>query len=60
MVEAILAALVVFGVSFGILMLVEKLIHRLTKNPDRSYRWGVWLFAILLAIYAYLTSLGRR
>ncbi len=59
MLEAALVALLVFGVSFVVLMGVERLIHRLTYNPDRSYRWGVWLFALLAAAYAFMTSLGR-
>ncbi len=59
MLEAVLVALAVFILSYLGLMLVEKLIHRLTKNPDRSYRWGVWLFSILIAVYAFITSLGR-
>jgi uncharacterized BrkB/YihY/UPF0761 family membrane protein len=58
-VEPILVALVVFGVSYIGLLGVEKAIHRLTHNPDQSYRLGVWTFAILLALYAYTTSLGR-
>jgi hypothetical protein len=59
MLEALAAGLLVFAVSFAGLMLVEKLIHKLTKNPDQSYRWGVWLFSILLGLWGFLTSIGR-
>ena len=59
MLSAALLAVVVFGLSFVALMGVEKLIHRLTYNPDRSYRWGVWLFSVLFAGYAFVAALGR-
>ncbi len=57
--QALISALIVFLVSFVVLIGAEKLIHKLTKNPDKSYRWGIWTFAILIAVYTYLTSLGR-
>lgn len=59
MIEAILVAASTFSLSFIGLMLVEKLIHHLTKNPDRSYRWGVWLFSILFGAYMFINYLGR-
>ncbi|HSX02266.1 MAG TPA: hypothetical protein VLI05_03025 [Candidatus Saccharimonadia bacterium] len=59
MLSALLLAVVVFAASFVALMAVEKLIHRWTYNPDRSYRWGVWLFSSLFAVYAFVTALGR-
>lgn len=59
MLEPLLVGLIVFGISFAGLMVAERLIHRLTKNPDRSYRWGVWLFSILLGAWGFLTSIGR-
>jgi hypothetical protein len=59
MLSAFLLAAVVFGLSFVALMGVERLIHRLTYYPDRSYRWGVWLFSSLFAVYAFVTALGR-
>lgn len=52
-------ALIVFAASFAGLMGLEKLIHWLTKNPDKNYRWGVWTFSILAAAYTFATSLGR-
>jgi hypothetical protein len=48
-----------FVIVFAALSGVEKLIHRLTKNPDQSYKLGVWIFSVLAAVYAFLTSLGR-
>lgn len=59
MLQALLSGLAVFAAAVLILLAVEKLIHRLTHNPDVSYRWGVWLFAGLAGIYAFLSSLGR-
>jgi len=59
MLEPFGLALVAFGVSFLVLIGVEKIIHRLTYNPDRSYRWGVWLFSVLISAYVFVTSLGR-
>jgi hypothetical protein len=57
--EAILFGFLAFGVTFVGLMVVERFIHKLTRNKDRSYRWGVWTFAILAGAYACFTSLGR-
>ena len=57
--EALLAAAVAFAVSLVGLNLVEKLIHKLTHNPDRSYQIGVWLFSILIGIHFYFGYLGR-
>ncbi len=59
MLESALLAVVVFGASFIVLLGLERLIHRWTFNPDRSYRWGVWLFSVLFAAYAFAMSLGR-
>ena len=47
-------------VTFVLLMVVERVIHSLTHNHDRSYRWGVWLFAILAGLYIFITDLGRN
>lgn len=57
--EALIAAAVAFGISLIGLNLVEKLIHKLTNNPDRSYQIGVWVFSILIAVYFYYDYLGR-
>jgi hypothetical protein len=57
--EALIAAGVVFALSLGGLMLLEVVIHKLTKNRSTAYRPGVFVLAVLLAIYAYLTSVGR-
>lgn len=57
--KPVVAAFVVFGLSMLGLTVVEKIIHKLTKNPDKSYQIGVWIFSILLGLYTYFTSLGR-
>lgn len=57
--SAIAAALVVFVVVFAILSFIEWLFHRLRHNPDTSYRWGVWLFAILAGLYIFINNLGH-
>jgi hypothetical protein len=59
MLRAFSAALVVFALSALVLLVVEKIIHRLTYNPDRSYRWGVWLFSSLIAMWVFIANLGR-
>lgn len=59
MITALAWAMVVFGVVFVGLGLVERGLHRWRHNPDTSYRWGVWLFSILAAIYTFITALGR-
>ncbi|HSH31453.1 MAG TPA: hypothetical protein VK963_02175 [Candidatus Saccharimonadales bacterium] len=58
-VSAVVSAVVIGAVSFLALSLVEKLIHKLTHNPDKSYRWGVWVFSLLIGLYAFVTNLGR-
>jgi hypothetical protein len=59
MLKALAAAALALVVSVPVLLGVEKLIHRLTYNPDRSYRWGVWLFSALVATWVFMTNLGR-
>lgn len=54
-----MAAAVAFIVSLVGLNVVEKFIHKITKNPDRSYQIGVWLFSVLIAIYFYMDYVGR-
>ncbi|MBW3538611.1 hypothetical protein KY386_03940 [Candidatus Parcubacteria bacterium] len=56
---AVAVGLLAGAVSFAVLSLVEQLIHKLTRNPDTSYRWGVWVFSVLIALYVFLTNLGR-
>lgn len=58
--DALLAAGLAFVLSFIVLSLVLLVVHKLTKNADRSYLWGVLIFALLAALYAYSTSVGRR
>ena len=59
MLHAILIGIFVGLVCFNLLYFVELWWHKRRHNRDRSYRWGVWLFSILAALYAFLTSLGR-
>lgn len=59
MLKALAVAALVFAVSVPLLLGVERLIHRWTYNPDRSYRWGVWLFSALAAAWVFITNLGR-
>lgn len=59
MAKSAAAGAVVFVVVWLGLSLVEALIHRLRHNPDKDYRWGVWLFSILAGVYTFVTSLGR-
>jgi Ni/Fe-hydrogenase subunit HybB-like protein len=58
MLRALIAALIVFAVTLAILMLVERYVHKLVHNPYKNYEWGVWLFAILLSVYTFVTNLG--
>ena len=59
MIQAIVAALLVFVLTALLLSLVEGWIHHLIKNSSKNYRWGVYVFATLLAIWAFATSIGR-
>jgi hypothetical protein len=59
MMEAGLFAAIVFGLVYVLLMVVERWIHKLTKNKDSNYRWGVWTFAVLAAAYTFVANLGR-
>ncbi len=54
-----LAAIAVTALTYGILSVVEILYHRLRHNQDRTYWWGVWVFAILAGLYTFVNSLGR-
>ncbi|HUD10864.1 MAG TPA: hypothetical protein VMS08_00515 [Candidatus Saccharimonadia bacterium] len=58
MVTSLLTAAIVFAVTFALLRGVEWLYHRIRHTPDWSPHWGSWVFAILLALYALITSLG--
>jgi len=59
MLEAFLAGLSIFVLAYLGLMFIETIIHRVSRNPNRSYRWGVWLFSLLLGLYAFINYLGR-
>ena len=57
--EPIFTALLVFAITFIVLRCVEWLYHRLRRTPDWSPHWGSWAFAVLAALYALVSSLGR-
>jgi hypothetical protein len=57
--EAFIIAAAAFVISYLGLSLVVWLLHRLTKT-DRSYRLGILVFALLVALYSWSSSLGRR
>jgi amino acid transporter len=59
MLEAILTAFAVFTLTFVILRAAEWAYHRLRHTPDWSPHWGTWLFAVLLGVYAFVSSVGR-
>ena len=59
MFESAIVALAVFGISFIVLNFAEGWWHKQRHNADRSYRWGVWVFSILAALYAFAFSFGR-
>ena len=57
--EAVGIGLIIFGLSYLVLDVIEKWWHERRHDKSKSYRWGVWVFAVLAGLYAYLTSLGR-
>jgi hypothetical protein len=57
--KAALAGLLAFGLTVGLLRLAEWLYHRLRHTPDWSPHWGTWVFAVLAAVYAVASELGR-
>jgi hypothetical protein len=59
MLSSLLVAFAVFAVTFVGLRVIEWIYHRLRRTPDWSPHWGSWLFAVLLAIYAFVDHVGR-
>ena len=59
MLKAFGSALIAFAISFLVLMPAERVLHRITRNPSRSYRWGVWVFSVLIAVYFFISNLGQ-
>lgn len=59
MAKAAVIGLITFAATFIVAMAAEKLLHKVAHNPDRNYRWGVWVFAILAGAWAAFTNLGR-
>lgn len=58
--SAFFAALITFVITYLVLTIIEKYIHKITHNPYKNYRWGVWLFAVLMAGYVFVTNLGAN
>ncbi len=56
----LLVSLAVFVACYVGLSLVVYIIHKLTKNTDRTYRLGILIFSFLAALYTYSSSIGRR
>jgi hypothetical protein len=52
-------ALLAFGVSLVVLDIIERWWHERQHDHSRYYRWGVWVFASLIGLYAFITSIGR-
>ena len=59
MLEPVITAIITFVVTFLVLRAVEWLYHKILKTKDWSPHWGSWLFAILFALFALVSSLGR-
>lgn len=59
MAKAAFIGVIVFAATFVVVMAAEKLLHKVAHNPGRSYRWGVWVFAVLAGVWAAVTNLGR-
>lgn len=56
--DALRAGATAFALSFVVLMVIEAIIHRVTKNRNKAYRWGVLVFALLIGAYEYFYRLG--
>ena len=59
MLNAVLSAVGVFVIVFGVLRLVERGYHRYKRTPDWSPHWGSWVFALLCGLAILLSDLGR-
>ncbi len=59
MAESLSLAFAVFALVFVGLRAAEWLYHRLRHTADWSPHWGSWLFAVLLAVFAFVSNLGR-
>ena len=59
MLKALTSALVAFGVSIVLLMGIGWLLQSvITPGRKRTYKWGVWIFSLLIAGYFFLNGLG--
>lgn len=59
MARSLLTAFAIFTLFFLGLRGLEWLYHRLRHSPDWSPHWGSWAFAVLMAVYAFVTNVGR-
>ncbi len=59
MIQALATGALVFVLTVILLSAFETALHVITKNTSKNYRWGVLVFSLLLAIWGFLTSLGR-
>jgi hypothetical protein len=59
MLDALVAAFAVFTLTFIVLRGVEAQYHKLRHTKDWSPHWGSWLFAVLFAVYFFVSGLGR-
>jgi hypothetical protein len=59
MLEPIVVAVITFVATFLILRAAEWLYHHIRHTADWSPHWGSWLFAVLFALFALVSSLGR-
>jgi hypothetical protein len=59
MIASLLLAFAVFILVFVGLRGVEWLYHKWRRTRDWSPHWGSWLFAVLMAVYTFITYAGR-
>jgi hypothetical protein len=59
MLEAFVVCFATFTLTFFGLRGTEWAYHHIRHTPDWSPHWGSWLFSVLLAIYAFVNTLGR-
>jgi hypothetical protein len=55
----ILTAALVFILVFALLRAAEWSYHHFRRTPDWSPHWGSWVFALLAAVFALVSELGR-
>lgn len=48
-----------FGLCFGLLGVVVRIIHWITRDTSKTYLWGVISFSLLVALLITYSNLGR-